>query len=618
MNKNLNEIVIDKENFTVDDARAALEQIFSSQVDDFNSIKNEKWYKKLLNAVTFGAGRKKLVIKDIRSLSKLQAILALICTKGFQDTDAHIEKIIENLSKTNEAVKKIYLSSVVGIKPQEDIKKMSETDKLILLLTLEQYKSINGKEEDFKEYITYVARTMGISLPETEFNCELLSKVNSVEVVFRCLVELQMIDGTEAMPELISEAVDNLNISTKAKKKIYDTVSREIDTFKPDYLIKKYSNSYGEIDAADLLDDESNDIVIEEECDSDDLKCSNDSKAVSLSEIADVIEKEYNWTKHGNARNPVYQIEILKNQDINTIIDNNEINNTVISDSIKKSLNKEGGFAYLYRLQNGDMYDEHFDGNPVFMALTVDGVYICVAEQTAYIDYNSLKDVKQKLITEIEYGIKEYYSSLIINADKIVWYSNDGNIVDGDDNVELDRIDRFFENPSSIRDIERFNIRYLRRFFEKILFVLNGNNRNTNDLVEEIVDRYLKKIAGTYNSYVIKSINDYKDKNRKNNAMSKYPGLRDEDVIAFIDTTVFKTGKEGILFGYEGIGFDYAFKRVFVKYSEITEVDCLAHVTVRGFFDNTYLSYIEGHYEIIEPINKLALTDCLEEILCII
>ena len=87
MDNNVNKILFDKDKFTVEDLREAAKQIFEAQEEEFYAIKNEKWYKKFLNALSFGSGRNKKIVNDIRSLAKLQTIFALVYYENYKDTE---------------------------------------------------------------------------------------------------------------------------------------------------------------------------------------------------------------------------------------------------------------------------------------------------------------------------------------------------------------------------------------------------------------------------------------------------------------------------------------------------------------------------------------------------
>lgn len=243
MENTINSVVINQDEFTIEDAKEAAKRIFSVEVEDFYLLKNEKWYKHLLNAITFGSDRKKKVIKDIRSLSKLQTIFMHVYYENYKDLDSQLNEIINNLAKTNQVVKKLYLSCVIGIRPQEGLERLSPLDKNILLLTISYYKSINNREEKLQKYRASVAKAIGIGMPEGAFDPEQLEKVAAVEVFYRCLSEMRTIDEARTMPNNIEVALDNLNISNKSKKNIDELVGDEVDCFGIDYMVDKYSSA---------------------------------------------------------------------------------------------------------------------------------------------------------------------------------------------------------------------------------------------------------------------------------------------------------------------------------------------------------------------------------------
>lgn len=240
MEKYYNSVTVNKNEFSVEDAIDAAKQIFNAQSDDFYSLKDQKWYQHLLNAITFDYNGRKKVIKNIRSLSKLQSIFMYVYYENYKDMDRQLNDIIENLAETNQVVKKLYLNCVIGIRPQDSIEQLSELDQNILLLMVSSYKSINGKEEKLKRYRASIAKAAGISLPQGAFNPEQLEKVSAVEVIYRCIAEMRVLDETDVMPGYIEEALENLNLSRKKKINIDKVVLDEATSFGLEYIATKY------------------------------------------------------------------------------------------------------------------------------------------------------------------------------------------------------------------------------------------------------------------------------------------------------------------------------------------------------------------------------------------
>lgn len=243
MNKDYNSIVVNQDVFTIDDAKEAAKQLFEVQVDDFYALKNEKWYKHLLNAITFGSNRNKKVIKDIRSLSKLQTIFMRVYCENYKGLDSQLNEIIDNIAKTNESLRKIYVNYIVGVKSQQSIMDLPPLEQDILLLLLCSYASNNGNEDSLKKFRAGVAQTIGRGIPQNKFRPELLEQIKSGEVFYRLIVEMCAIDGgldDFSVPDNIYAAIDYLTISNKAKENIESQIKNELDNFGVDYLVTKY------------------------------------------------------------------------------------------------------------------------------------------------------------------------------------------------------------------------------------------------------------------------------------------------------------------------------------------------------------------------------------------
>lgn len=297
MEKDYNSIAVNQEIFTIDDAKEAAKQLFESQVDDFYALKNEKWYKHLLNAITFGSDRKKKVIKDIRSLSKLQTIFMRVYCENYKDLDSQLNEIIENVAKTNESVKKIYVNYIVGVKSQQSILDLSQLEQDILLLLLCSYSSNNGNNDNLKKYRAGIARTIGRGRPQGEFTPEMLEQIKSSEIIYRLIVEMCAIDGgldDFSIPDNIYEAIDYLTISNKAKASIESQVRNELDNFGVDYLIEKYGASEEE----DIIDEDID--FIDEEAENEEFATIIIDKEVRIAEGKQQIYKNKEILIHAN------------------------------------------------------------------------------------------------------------------------------------------------------------------------------------------------------------------------------------------------------------------------------------------------------------------------------
>ena len=109
---------------------------------------------------------------------------------------------------------------------------------------------------------------------------------------------------------------------------------------------------------------------------------------------------------------------------------------------------------------------------------------------------------------------------------------------------------------------------------------------------------------------------DVKKKKKLKNALSKYAlKVREDEVIGFIDTSLFGNGGSGILFSKQGIAFDYAFEKIFAKYEEINSMsikkgkDLVLYGNFSERKDDCNNPSISSIY-----FNLAALKECLEEI----
>lgn len=105
-------------------------------------------------------------------------------------------------------------------------------------------------------------------------------------------------------------------------------------------------------------------------------------------------------------------------------------------------------------------------------------------------------------------------------------------------------------------------------------------------------------------------------------ALSEYAlKVRENEVIGFIDTSLFGNGGDGILFSKQGIAFDYAFEKVFVHYEEIDRMEI--EKSLLGLLGKDLVLY--GHFserkdDVSAPsigdtyYNLSVLKECLEEI----
>lgn len=115
-----------------------------------------------------------------------------------------------------------------------------------------------------------------------------------------------------------------------------------------------------------------------------------------------------------------------------------------------------------------------------------------------------------------------------------------------------------------------------------------------------IIDKYIhsciKSGSKAYDSNEIKSVSSKVER-----AKNKFGYRATGNIIGLIDTSLFGNGNDGFLFTDEGLAFDYAFTKVFVRYDEITSIEygkkCKS-ITLNGYFKSTnnYLPELSDIY----------------------
>ncbi len=249
------ELGFDKSAMSSEELCVAAEEIFSAQEEDFRNLKDAKWYKRFLRAITLGIGDKKWLVSDIRSLSKLQDLTMLVIEKFYTEqndrTDLRINQVMQHLRNTNQNVQNLYQATLLKLRPQRGVNDLNSMNKSLLSLFLAEYSSVNGREEAFQSYKASIAKASGMRLPEGKLEPSALGRVNAAdsEAFYRCALELCMLDnGYDAenkrfmLPQHILSMLDYLNLSAKKKESIEKVLLRETDNFGTNYLMNKYVN----------------------------------------------------------------------------------------------------------------------------------------------------------------------------------------------------------------------------------------------------------------------------------------------------------------------------------------------------------------------------------------
>lgn len=526
MTYTLNDVHIDKEKFTVEDAIEAAEQIFSLKEDEFQRIKNEKWYHHLLQAVTFGSGDRKKIISDITSLSKLLQIFMLIYAKSYKDQSSQLDQIINNVRQEDQMINKLYRACIVNLELSENLACLNDIDSAILQLFLMEYKSVNGKEDDFKKYRANVVGRLGGQYPVSDFKKEQLGKVQNPRTFYRCACELCAIDGdleNREFPPDIEAALEHLTISLADRRKVEKAVLREADSLGIDYIIEKYKPNYD-------LDD--------------DIETKN-----YIESVEDNSKSELEWEKCRIRSNIFVLIGSFESPYMYRLED--EIS-TAIAEG--KQLDED----LVEASQNGDLFggydNDSFDGENSVYVLT-DALRVKAQGAVQIFPY---RDIRSLEITQTSLKIL------------------------GIGQVLLGEIKRN-------REIVVGMLRAIRKFLiEQCAIFCPSDEQIIENILKRRIKLFPKKDRSPAPAYSPDDLLffDAKIDKRLTGALHSYARkVKRDEVIAFIDTSLFGNGKDGILFSTTGLAFDYAFEKVFLHYNEISRLVLKKHeLEIYGYF----------------------------------
>lgn len=283
-------------------------------------------------------------------------------------------------------------------------------------------------------------------------------------------------------------------------------------------------------------------------------------------------------------------------------ISSGRIKASVIIDSIKKSHKIDDGFAVAYKF---DPIDDDGDNDDYFLIITVDGFFFYLDGMIAFTNYDSI------------ISVKENATELSVFTSSARWYTLEGII-------------RYEGNTITIKktNSNTIYIPSLRHCVNNMVSKTGGNSAPYSDIelaISDIIKRHINSIAKSSSAkpYIVSEFDLFDEKNEKrlDKALSKYARkVRKDEVIAFIDTSFFENGGDGILFSKYGISFDWAFEKVYAKYNEISRTRIINNgkdLALHGRFserkDQAGTPAIKGIYF---DLNELK--DCLDEIIYII
>lgn len=148
------------------------------------------------------------------------------------------------------------------------------------------------------------------------------------------------------------------------------------------------------------------------------------------------------------------------------------------------------------------------------------------------------------------------------------------------------------------------------------------DDESVEDRIVSLLDEYLPKICKGCTWYTKSggTFDKPEYRTRIENARSKIVYNRSaSEILGMLDITIFKNGKDGLVFLTDGISFDYGFSKVTVPYTQMGEMFLDKALHFQHWIENKNNSAWKGDVTIYGIYYNLStLKDCLEEIYAII
>lgn len=266
-----------KENMEIrhEDLMKMATDIFQESKTSLDDLKKEPWYKKFLKSLMFQQGKKTLVLKNIKNLANLQTIFLKLYVQELKDQNTSLNNIVENVIKTQEAVKKIYNRCVLKFTDLGNIGELKNdvdaSKYLVSFLTMFN-NELDLDEESYnslKAYNLAIKNYLGVLDVNKIEDIKTLEFINGKyhDVFYRCALEQCVVTNSYDkenesfdFPESVLSALNYLNVSRNKLQELQNLVRNELENFGKQSFIDKYSisNEWIDQDDLDLVEEQDN------------------------------------------------------------------------------------------------------------------------------------------------------------------------------------------------------------------------------------------------------------------------------------------------------------------------------------------------------------------------
>ena len=253
----------------IDSIALAIKKLSTSSENQFNELKNERWFNRLFNMITFSNKKNIRLAEQINTLAQAQEILIRVLLL-LSEKSSEISELVKNNTKDIEKLGKndIYLlnrikkleDKVFGIKREIKLENLSLQAKEILSACLKELSTLfDYTNDNQKLYVNFILNQLNID--RIEYNNlelainELDSNNEKTQILISCLEYIYLKNNNFNILKTNYQILNFIEMFYFSEKKI-DEIKNQVERDSNfDGIIFRYSNDYNEdFDDAFLLD----------------------------------------------------------------------------------------------------------------------------------------------------------------------------------------------------------------------------------------------------------------------------------------------------------------------------------------------------------------------------
>jgi hypothetical protein len=238
----------------------AANTILASSEKDYETIKNEEWYTRLWELLTFSHDNEKLLARGVNSLAQMQDIIIKIILMLSSENYQIANLVIKNRDAINDTIERLnkQQDEIITIKkalslavyyPRITISEIPPHDRGIILCAIFKYASPFPENELAQPYIKIVKECLNLrgETPDgSKFDYADLDKLEgkkSNELLFSIICDLTLLFGKPyKFNKRYNKAVEYISISKPKKKLIWEKNKKIVRIEGKELLVQKYDN----------------------------------------------------------------------------------------------------------------------------------------------------------------------------------------------------------------------------------------------------------------------------------------------------------------------------------------------------------------------------------------